>query len=118
MDKKEHLTHLYESLIMQGRIRNKKELAKAIGIGYHGLISAMNGNPQYLTDSLVAKVAAFAGNTETEQPLPPPPPQEQPDITIPAATAKMYADMAESIRILSEIVAGYQKGGTETGTGN
>lgn len=29
---------------------------------------------------------------------------------IPAATAKMYADMAESIRILSELVAAQQKG--------
>lgn len=115
MDKLQHLKDMYERLLLQGKVRSKKDLARQLGVNYPGLVSAFGGDPKSLTPSLLAKVAAFAGGEETTQTVPVP----EPDIVIPAATAKMYADMAESIRILSELVAQRegQKGESAEGTG-
>lgn len=42
-----------------GRCRSKKEFARLLGVNYNGLIRAFAGEAQYLTDSLLAKVAAL-----------------------------------------------------------
>ena len=108
-DKLTRLDTALNAIRTRYRVRTQGELAKIIGISQPSLSAAQNGNPRYLTESLVHKAEMLAG-----PPAPPVQisPAEQPpqDIVIPAATAKMYADMAESIRILSELVAAQQKG--------
>lgn len=59
MDKVEKLAGVYDSLVSAGACRNKKEFAALLGVNYNGLTRAMNGDPQYLTDSLVAKATAL-----------------------------------------------------------
>lgn len=59
MDKKAKLTEVYDQLVAAGQCRNRKEFASLLGVGYNGLTRAMNGDPQTLTDSLVAKASAL-----------------------------------------------------------
>lgn len=49
----------YYFLLDMGKIKNKKEFAALLDVDYIGLTKAMKGNTQYLTDSLVSKVAAL-----------------------------------------------------------
>lgn len=86
-------------------VKTQKEFGELIGYSAPAISNAFKGNPRYLTENMVAKAErAVAQHTGTH------PAAAEQDIVIPAATAKMYADMAESIRILSELVAAQQKG--------
>lgn len=102
--------HAYNLLRIQGKIKTQKDFADLLGYNRSTISLAMGGRPEYLTENLVQKAEFYATHEdkkgEQEQPT-----QQEQDIVIPAATAKMYADMAESIRILSELVAAQQKGG-------
>lgn len=55
MNKQVALEDVYNTLLAKRVIRNKKEFASLLGISYTSLISALNGNERYLTDSLVIK---------------------------------------------------------------
>ena len=66
MEKQSKLIGIFETLRERGIVRNKKELAGLLGVNYSGLISAMNGDERFLTDSLVAKAVALM-NTDTAQ---------------------------------------------------
>lgn len=107
--KLERLEAALNRIRIEKRVRTQGELAAILGVSQSTLSAALNNGTRYLTESLVHKAEMLAG-----PPAPPVQisPAEQPpqDIVIPAATAKMYADMAESIRILSELVAAQQKG--------
>ena len=60
MDNKiDKLCGVYRELQSKGIIKNKKDFASLLSVNYSGLISAMNGDEKYLTDSLVAKAAAL-----------------------------------------------------------
>lgn len=99
MDKLQTLQTAYKRLLAEGRVTNKKDFAQMLGYDYSGVISAMNGNPKYLSDTMVAKAVAL---TDTqEQPDEKPEPQ---DITIPASVASLYKNMAETNAHLSESV--------------
>ena len=93
----------YNALRSQGRVHTQKDFAALLGYTRTTISLALSGNPRYLTENMVAKAErAVAQQTGTH------PAAAEQDIVIPAATAKMYADMAESIRILSELVAAQQ----------
>lgn len=63
MEKREKINDIFGQLVDSGLCRNKKEFAALLGVNYSGLTRAMNGDKQYLTDSLVAKATAIlAGN--------------------------------------------------------
>jgi len=64
MDKKTKLNDVYSQLVESGACRSRKEFAALLGVGYNGLTRAMNGDPQTLTDSLVAKAAALLANKD------------------------------------------------------
>ena len=66
MEKQSKLIGIFETLRERGIVRNKKELAGLLGVNYSCLISAMNGDERFLTDSLVAKAVALM-NTDTAQ---------------------------------------------------
>jgi len=102
--------HAYNLLRIQGKIKTQKDFADLLGYNRSTISLAMGGRPEYLTENLVQKAEFYAAQEDAETKQSHPAAAEQ-DIVIPAATAKMYADMAESIRILSELVAAQQKGG-------
>lgn len=66
MDKVSQISEAYRVLLDSGRVRNKKEFAALLGRDYTGVISAMNGNEKFLTDSLVAQAVALAGSTQED----------------------------------------------------
>ena len=98
---KDKLTRLNDALNLlrlEGVIKTQNDFAVLIGRSKSAISAALHGNEKYLTEGLVRRAELEAQRATM-------PEQQQPDIIIPAATAKMYADMAESIRILSELVA-------------
>ena len=101
----ERLKTAYDTLRGCGKIHTQKDFAALLGYTRSSISLALAGNPSYLTEKLVSKAEAAASIAAPREGA-----QAEPDIVIPAATAKMYADMAESIRILSELVAAQQKG--------
>lgn len=64
--KQERINDAFRALQQAGRCKNKKEFAEMLGVNYVGLTRAMNGDTLYLTDSLLAKVAALEAGTLTE----------------------------------------------------
>lgn len=101
---KDKLTRLKDALNLlrlEGVIKTQTDFADLIGRSKSAVSAALHGNEKYLTEKLVQRAEAEAQRATM-------PETQMPDIVIPAATAKMYADMAESIRILSEIVAAQQ----------
>ena len=101
---KDRLTRLKDALNLlrlQGVVRTQNDFAELLGYSRSVVSAALNGKENYLTENLVQKAELEAQRANM-------PERTEPDIVIPAATAKMYADMAESIRILSELVAAQQ----------
>ena len=101
---KDKLTRLKDALNLlrlEGVVRTQSDFAELLGRSRSAISAAMHGNEKYLTEGLVQKAELEAQRVTM-------PEVAAPDIVIPAATAKMYADMAESIRILSELVAAQQ----------
>lgn len=64
------LTQAYEALLLSGRIKNKKEFAALLGREYTGVVSALSGNEQFLTKSLVASAIAAVNNVPEGETLP------------------------------------------------
>ena len=58
-DKLEKLQGYVDTLRAQGRIRTQNDMAELIGVNRSVLSSAMNGNPRYLTDSLLKRIRPF-----------------------------------------------------------
>lgn len=90
MDKQQRLQNIYEQLLGNGVVRNKKEFAEKIGLNYPGVVSALKGDPRYLTDSLLAKAAAVLIET--------PPPIDETLLVIPTgARAGTLGEFADSV---------------------
>ena len=64
MEKIDRINEIFQQLVDAGVCRNKKEFAARLGVNYNGLTRAMNGDPQYLTGSLVAKATALLSNQD------------------------------------------------------
>lgn len=93
--KLEQLIAYYTDLRVAGKIRNKKEFAELIGVNYTGLTRAMNGDEQYLTDSLLSRVTAVM--TKEEQPVVPVSPDTVPLLPT-SARGGLIGDFAEAIQ--------------------
>lgn len=90
MDKQQKLQSIYDQLISSGVVTSKKSFAEKIGVNYSGFVSALNGDPRYLTDSLLAKAAAALVDT--------PPPADETILVIPTgARAGTLVDFADSV---------------------
>lgn len=50
------LNGLYISAQIEGLCKNKKEFAQLVGIVYVNLVAAMNGNPKYCNEKMIALV--------------------------------------------------------------
>lgn len=57
--KQDKLNGVFRQLQASGRCRNKKEFASLLDVSYTGLTRAMNGDEQYLTNSLVSKAVGL-----------------------------------------------------------
>lgn len=57
--KQDRINDAFRRLQEAGRCKSKKDFADLLGVNYNGLTRAMNGDAQYLTDSLLSKVAAM-----------------------------------------------------------
>lgn len=90
MDKQNKLKSIYDQLLENGVVTSKKSFAEKMGVNYPGVVSALNGDPRSLTDSLIAKAAALLMETpdaKTEENL----------LVIPTgARAGTLGDFAES----------------------
>lgn len=105
---------IFNTARTRGLCKTQKDFADLVGLHPSTVSLALKGEERYLTDVLVLRIESWAReNGLMERPQP-----AEPDIIIPAATAKMYADMAESIRILSELVAAQQRGEKVAATGS
>lgn len=93
--KLEQLIAYYTDLRVAGKIRNKKEFAELIGVNYTGLTRAMNGDEQYLTDSLLSRVTAVM--TKEEQPVVPVSPDTVPLLPT-SARGGLIGDFVEAIQ--------------------
>ena len=67
--KQEKLNGVFDQLQETGKCRTKKDFAAMLGVSYTGLTRAMNGDEQYLTNSLIAKAVGLLA-------VPEPVPQE------------------------------------------
>ena len=91
MDKQQKLQNIYDQLLASGAVTSKKSFAEKLGVNYSGVVSALNGDPRYLTDSLLAKAVAALVDT-------PPPQGEETLLVIPiGARAGTLADFEESV---------------------
>lgn len=100
-DKLTRLKDALNQLRLEGIIKTQQDFCELTGYNKSAVSAALHGNEKYLTERMVQRAEAEAQRATM-------PEIKMPDIVIPAATAKMYADMAESIRILSKIVAAQQ----------
>ena len=57
--KRDKLNGIFAQLQAAGKCRNKKEFAALLDVSYTGLTRAMNGDEQYLTNSLLAKAVGL-----------------------------------------------------------
>ena len=104
---KDYLEKVYNLAVLRGFCRTRKEFAALLGINDKGLSAAMNGKEKNLTPSLLRKVEAWSRDHELEQKTSEP---KEPDIVIPAATAKMYENLTETIRLQAEMLSRMQAG--------
>lgn len=107
-EKQDYLRRIFQAALGAGLCRTLKEWAGLLEIDKSGISSALNGNEKYLTDSLVRKVRRWAEQNGLEGDAPQKP--KEPDIVIPAATAKMYENLTETIRLQAEMLSRMQTG--------
>ena len=108
MDKLKTLQMVYETLLQEGRITNKKSFAELLGYDYSGVITAMKGNPKYLTDSLVAKASSLIGDSvpfQDEDGTSGTAGTSDPDsVTIPSSVVKIYHDLSTTVKTQQDTI--------------
>lgn len=100
---KDYLNRLLNEARKHGLCHTQGEFAALLEINPSTLSKALQGDERYLTPSLIKKVRRWAEQNGLEGDTPKPEPKE-PDIVIPAATAKMYENLTESIRQQNETI--------------
>lgn len=108
-EKQDFMVQTYEEARRRGLARNQKEFAALLDLNQSTISSAINGVEKALTDRLVRRVKKWAEIAFHEEPQPQSS-QQRPDIVIPAATADLYNNMSETIRLQAEIIARLQAG--------
>ena len=109
--KKEYINRIFLTAKMRGICKTQGDFAGILEVNAGTLSKALQGDDRYLTDNLVRRVKLFEKEHGLEEDATPAKPTA-PDIVIPAATAALYNNMSETIRIQAEIIARLQ--GTST----
>ena len=107
MEEENYIVKVYNLARMRGLCHTQTEFAELLGMNKSTISNAMKGG-KYLTTNLTRRVELFArsqGLIGEEKPKP-----QEPDIIIPAATAQLYNNMSETIRIQAELIARLQTG--------
>lgn len=68
MEKTEYVKYVFSQAKEQGKCRTQKEFASLLGFNDKYLSSAINGNPRFLTDSLISRVKAFEDSLQNQTP--------------------------------------------------
>lgn len=108
--KKEYINRIFLTAKMRGICKTQGDFAGILEVNAGTLSKALQGDDRYLTDNLVRRVKLFEKEHGLEEA--PSTQPAAPDIVIPAATAALYNNMSETIRIQAEIIAILQ--GTST----
>jgi phage repressor protein C with HTH and peptisase S24 domain len=67
MEKIDELNRLYAELLRRGTVHNKTQLCEKTGINKSNLSAAFGGNPKYLTDNLLARIASLLSSDTPEE---------------------------------------------------
>lgn len=98
--KQDYIERIYEEAKKKGLCHNKGQFASLLGISAGTFSKLLAGEERYLTDNIVKRIKAWE-----EQMLEP----SSNDIVIPAATARFYETLSESIRNMSETILHQQE---------
>ena len=99
----ERFEKVYNTLRNAGRIHNQKDFAELLGANPASVSRAFAEDPRYLTVKLVKRAESLMEEKPAEQTT-----GADDAIFIPKETAKLYTNMSESIRLLSETIAKMQ----------
>ncbi len=99
---KDYLNRLLNEARKHGLCHTQGEFAALLEINPSTLSKALQGDERYLTPSLIKKVRRWAEQNDLEKEETPV--RKEPDISIPAATAKMYENLTESIKVQNETI--------------
>lgn len=110
--KKDYVNRIFREAMVRGLCSKQKEFAALLGMDPSTVSNALKGNEKYLTDSIVRRVRAWEEQVLGKKTEDKPEAPAQPDIVIPAATATLYNNMSETIRIQAEIIARLQGSAT------
>lgn len=106
--KKEYINRIFLTARMRGLCKKQSEFAALLAMNPSTISKALQGDEKYLSDNLVRRIKLWSQQQGFEDGQVAKP--VQPDITIPAATAALYNNMSETIRIQAEIIARLQGG--------
>lgn len=106
-EKKDYVSRIYNLARAKGLCHTQTEFGELVGMNKSTISGAMKGG-RYCTDNLVRRIKLWAENVGLEGEEKPKP--KEPDIIIPAATAQLYNNMSETIRIQAELIARLQTG--------
>ena len=105
-NKKDYIIRIFGLAVAAGLCSQKQEFAQLLGVDRSGLSCAMSGKEQYLTDSLILKVQAFATRNGLED-LPAVEKPKQEGVWLPEETRQIFENMSQTIRIQAELIAHY-----------
>lgn len=106
--RKDYINRIFNEARTLGLCRKQKEFADLLGMNTSTLSNALRGDERYLSDSFIKRVQAW--EAQVLQPRRAEKEVSRPDIVIPAATADLYNNMSETIRIQAELIARLQTG--------
>lgn len=115
-EKQEIISRIYGLARLKGLCKTQKEFADLVGVHQSTISLAIKGDERYLSEKLVRSVVLWARTEGLDEEVPAPEPPA-PDIVIPAATATLYNNMSETIRLQAEIIARLQGGLSAPGAG-
>lgn len=106
--KKDYINRIYNLARMRGLCRNQKEFSELLAMNQSTISKALLGDERYITENFLRRVRIWVEQMglevdESKQ-------KKEPDIIIPAATATLYNNMSETIRIQAELIARLQTG--------
>lgn len=103
-DKDNELNRIFSLARAKGLCHTQGEFSRLLGMNPSTISGAMQGKEKFLTDNLIRRVQLWARQVGLEEA----PKRQEPDIVIPAATAALYNNMSETIRIQAELIARLQ----------
>ena len=93
MDKLAQLNEMFAELRAQGRVHTQNDLADLVGVHKSTISAALKGNPKYLTESLLSKIAHAVAEDPAE---------DKPAFRVPLIPVEAHAgslvDFADAVR--------------------